>query len=156
MEQVKRKVIKVGDSSAVVLPPGWLRYIKEQTGQEVSEVMVEVGTTLIEVRAVIDGAVYRKSTSVNNPGWISEIKERLVDQTNGECQECHGFFDTEKLHLHHILPAASGGKDQLINLELLCHRCHLARHRKLNGKAPTKPRAQRAMGERVDITSQYR
>jgi antitoxin component of MazEF toxin-antitoxin module len=41
-----RKIIKVGDSKAVTIPPSWLLYIERTTGQTVTEVTVEVNGCL--------------------------------------------------------------------------------------------------------------
>ncbi len=46
-----RKLIKVGDSKAVTIPPDWLEYYKRKFGQEVVEVEMELnGEIKIYVR----------------------------------------------------------------------------------------------------------
>ena len=41
-----RKIIKVGGSKAVTLPTEWLRWVKRKTGQEPTEVAIEVDDNL--------------------------------------------------------------------------------------------------------------
>lgn len=41
-----RKIIKVGDSKAVTIPPSWLSYIERTTGQEITEVAIEINGCL--------------------------------------------------------------------------------------------------------------
>ena len=48
-----RKVISVGDSKAVTIPPSWLKFIERQTGQVVTEVTVEVNGQLV-IRPIIE------------------------------------------------------------------------------------------------------
>ncbi len=37
-----RRLIKVGDSRAVTIPPDWLKYYEDLTGQPVEEVLMEL------------------------------------------------------------------------------------------------------------------
>ena len=37
-----RKIIKVGNSRAIIIPPDWLRYHEEKTGQPLKEMLMEV------------------------------------------------------------------------------------------------------------------
>jgi antitoxin component of MazEF toxin-antitoxin module len=37
-----RKVVRVGSSKAVTIPPSWLREIEQRTGQKVDELCMEV------------------------------------------------------------------------------------------------------------------
>jgi antitoxin component of MazEF toxin-antitoxin module len=39
---LKRKLIKVGNSRAVIIPPDWLRYFEDKTGQPVTNVLMEL------------------------------------------------------------------------------------------------------------------
>jgi hypothetical protein len=41
-----RKLINVGDSKAITIPPSWLLYIERTTGQKVTEVIVEVNSCI--------------------------------------------------------------------------------------------------------------
>ncbi len=41
-----RKLIKVGNSRAVVIPPGWLRYYENKTGQPVEEILMELDNVI--------------------------------------------------------------------------------------------------------------
>ena len=71
---------------------------------------------------------------------------RILYRDNFTCQDCgefhayknkHGIFlpiDDGQLHVHHIIPVASGGGDEPSNLITLCIDCHLKRHRKKENK----------------------
>ena len=39
---LKRKLITVGDSRAVVIPADWLRYHEEKTGQKIESILLEI------------------------------------------------------------------------------------------------------------------
>ncbi len=43
---LKRKLIKVGDSRAVILPADWLRYYEGKTGREIENVLLEVNNVI--------------------------------------------------------------------------------------------------------------
>jgi len=42
-----RKLIKVGNSRAVVIPPDWLRYYEEQAGQPIQNILMEINNVII-------------------------------------------------------------------------------------------------------------
>ena len=47
---MKRKLIRVGDSRAVVIPAEWLRYHEDKTGVTIEDVYIEVnGAVTIRV-----------------------------------------------------------------------------------------------------------
>ena len=48
-----RKLIKVGNSRAIVIPPDWLRYHEDKSGQPVRIMFMEVNNVII--LAVDDG-----------------------------------------------------------------------------------------------------
>ncbi len=41
-----RKIIKVGNSRAVIIPPDWLRYHEAKTGEPIKEMLMEVNSTI--------------------------------------------------------------------------------------------------------------
>ena len=43
---LKRKLIKVGNSKAVVVPADWLRYYEGRTGQPIEDVLLEVNNVI--------------------------------------------------------------------------------------------------------------
>ena len=42
----KKRLIRVGNSRAVVIPPGWLRYYEEKAGQPVNNVLMELDNVI--------------------------------------------------------------------------------------------------------------
>lgn len=55
-----------------------------------------------------------------------KIKEKVFERDEGKCVECSA---DNNLHYHHIKRYASGGKDTVENLMLLCARCHAEEHK---------------------------
>jgi antitoxin component of MazEF toxin-antitoxin module len=55
-----RRVIRIGTSQAVTIPPSWLREIEERTGKKVDEVLMEVNGQ-IKVYPREDGVVNEQS-----------------------------------------------------------------------------------------------
>ena len=47
--------------------------------------------------------------------------------------------------MHHKTPRSAGGKDELVNLETLCSRCHLTVHRSERRKRASRKVANRAL-----------
>jgi len=43
---LKRKLIKVGNSRAVIIPAGWLQYYQDKTGKIITEVYMEVNNVI--------------------------------------------------------------------------------------------------------------
>jgi RNA-directed DNA polymerase len=61
-------------------------------------------------------------------------RRQLVQRQQGICPVCHQHLENgEALHIHHVIPKKSGGKDDLANLRLVHQNCHLQIH---SSKAP--------------------
>lgn len=43
---LKRKLIRVGNSRAVVIPPDWLKYYEEKTGQPIITILMELDNVI--------------------------------------------------------------------------------------------------------------
>ena len=41
-----KKLIKVGNSRAVVIPPGWIRYYEEKTGAPIVNILMELNNVI--------------------------------------------------------------------------------------------------------------
>lgn len=56
-------------------------------------------------------------------------RRQLVQRQQGICPVCHQHLENgEGLHIHHVVPKKSGGKDDLANLRLVHQNCHLQIH----------------------------
>jgi hypothetical protein len=78
--------------------------------------------------------------------WNSRRKE-VYKRDRYTCQNCGregGPHGDAELHAHHVVPKASGGSDDLSNLQTLCKRCHRAVH--TNTSAPTEVAREAAHG----------
>lgn len=43
---LKRKLIRVGNSRAVVIPPDWLKYYEDKTGQPIENLLMELNDVI--------------------------------------------------------------------------------------------------------------
>jgi RNA-directed DNA polymerase len=56
-------------------------------------------------------------------------RRQLVQRQEGICPVCHQHLENgEDLHIHHVVPKKSGGKEDLANLWLVHHNCHRQLH----------------------------
>jgi RNA-directed DNA polymerase len=56
-------------------------------------------------------------------------RRQLVQRQQGICPVCHQHLENgEELHIHHVVPKNSGGKDDLANLRLVHPNCHRQIH----------------------------
>jgi 5-methylcytosine-specific restriction endonuclease McrA len=57
-----------------------------------------------------------------------ELKEKLLERSDGHCECCGELPDWRGLSVHHKIYRSQGGKSDLDNCEMLCGKCHSARH----------------------------
>jgi RNA-directed DNA polymerase len=63
------------------------------------------------------------------PQVTASRRRQLVQRQQGICPVCHQHLENgEALHMHHVVPKKSGGKDDLANLWLVHHTCHRQIH----------------------------
>jgi 5-methylcytosine-specific restriction endonuclease McrA len=66
----------------------------------------------------------------------SEIRITVLKRDNYKCKydtKYHGYVKhSKKLDVHHIVPAADGGTDDLDNLKTLCRSHHIAVHEEIS------------------------
>jgi len=43
---LERKLIKIGNSRAVIIPPGWLRYYEQKSGEPVVSILMELNNVI--------------------------------------------------------------------------------------------------------------
>lgn len=68
---------------------------------------------------------------------------RYIRSRDGDrCRVCEASGAIQRMYVHHILPRAQGGSDDVKNLMLVCQSCHgkLEREAKQAAAAPAKPR----------------
>lgn len=53
------------------------------------------------------------------------IKDAVYERYDGKCGNCGS---TKCLEMHHVVPLLLGGKNEIGNMILLCHRCHKVAH----------------------------
>ena len=87
-------------------------------------------TKVKESRSPFDGDLIYWNTRMRNHPETTSQKSKLLKRQEGKCTHCGLTFRSEDLlEMHHIIPRAQGGNDQLKNLELLHLHCHDAKHR---------------------------
>ncbi|NEO79929.1 group II intron reverse transcriptase/maturase [Moorena sp. SIO4G3] len=81
-------------------------------------------------RSIYDGDLPYWSNRLQNHPEMSSIKGKLLKRQKGKCNHCGlTFKDGDLMEIHHIIPRAQGGNDQLKNFELLHLHCHDEKHR---------------------------
>lgn len=73
------------------------------------------------------GVKYNKTAPNDKAKNSSLRKAKLIDRDGPQCISC-GHLNLNILNIHHILPRAAGGNDNLDNLQLLCPNCHYTLH----------------------------
>ena len=62
----------------------------------------------------------------------SQVRLLALERDGYVCTNCGDKIVGRNAHVHHLLPRALGGKDELENLASLCATCHSARHLSLH------------------------
>lgn len=70
-----------------------------------------------------DSAAFFENTGF---GDNTIFKEMLIKRGYSCCKECGAVSN---LHVDHIIPISRGGTDEIDNLQLLCHECHMEKHK---------------------------
>lgn len=61
-------------------------------------------------------------------GIPGKVKLAVMERDNYKCQMCGATVDDGiKLHIDHIIPISKGGTNDIDNLQVLCHKCNLAK-----------------------------
>ena len=60
-----------------------------------------------------------------------EIRKQVLNRDGWECVECCSKISGRHAHVHHKVPRALGGNDELDNLVSLCSSCHSLKHMNL-------------------------
>jgi hypothetical protein len=75
------------------------------------------------------GRVMDKAINIE---WTA-LKACIMIQQKNKCAMCKKWLEDLEFTLHHIVPRAKGGKDELDNLIGLCNKCHdIAEEKELN------------------------
>ena len=61
----------------------------------------------------------------------AEIRKEVLQRDGWQCVECFSVISGRHAHVHHKIPRALGGNDELDNLVSLCSSCHSLRHMNL-------------------------
>lgn len=57
---------------------------------------------------------------------VKAYREIILSVFNNKCKIC---FNSTELEIHHIKSRASGGLNDISNIEILCKNCHLKHHK---------------------------
>jgi 5-methylcytosine-specific restriction endonuclease McrA len=78
------------------------------------------------------------------------MKKRIIYIFGGECAICG---NPENLEIHHIIPRAEGGTNDIANLLPLCHECHCAIHKmkEIHGKKTYEERFENVLNQNVEF-----
>ena len=77
------------------------------------------------------------------------MKHRVIYIFGGKCAVCG---NPDNLEIHHIIPRASGGTNDIANLLPLCHECHCAIHKmaEIHGKKTYEERFNNVLNQNVE------
>jgi hypothetical protein len=59
----------------------------------------------------------------------TEARNRILDKYNHKCNNCGS---TERLEIDHIIPISKGGREDEINMQVLCKKCNLTKGNRMN------------------------
>lgn len=55
-------------------------------------------------------------------------RERIYRKSKGRCKVCRIPVSWDDFELDHIVSKGMGGYDEALNLQVLCHDCHIRKH----------------------------
>jgi 5-methylcytosine-specific restriction protein A len=70
-----------------------------------------------------------------------ETKQTILKDQNNQCKKCNKIISSKNCQYDHIIPLASGGEDEIENLQALCIPCHFekTKNEQENGEYYTLP-----------------
>jgi HNH endonuclease len=89
-----------------------------------------IAQTVMEIG--FDGETVEGLTTqwVEREKWPARVKSILLARDRGKCAACGADIVQElrgEGHIDHMFPIARGGCNDLVNLQLLCSKCNLAK-----------------------------
>ena len=52
------------------------------------------------------------------------VRQYVLERNNYQCQSCGKQSSVAKLNIDHIIPLATGGSNDISNLQVLCSQCN--------------------------------
>jgi len=89
-----------------------------------------------------------------------ELRKEWIKKKTGVSlgNVCYNCGSTEDVELHHIVPLSLGGTNNITNIAVLCHKCHMASHygRNINEykskKKPVQIKRKLTFKEKIETT----
>lgn len=69
----------------------------------------------------------RASTKRKRSSTPLDLRKQVHERDQERCQICDISGKFVRMHVHHVIFRSQQGKDELDNLVLLCHECHMER-----------------------------
>ena len=79
-------------------------------------------------RTLMHKKVRRARKRANGGKLSSGIIDRLMILQRSKCACCHADLKCTNYHLDHMMPLARGGKNEDLNIQLLCPTCNMSKH----------------------------
>lgn len=54
----------------------------------------------------------------------TSVRKYILQRDNYQCQSCGKNTTQTQLNIDHIIPLATGGSNDISNLQVLCHQCN--------------------------------
>jgi RecQ family ATP-dependent DNA helicase len=64
---------------------------------------------------------------LDDDAW-QKLRAEVLARDQNRCTACGDSVAEDRAHIHHVMPRALGGRDELANLTTLCSGCHAAKH----------------------------
>lgn len=78
----------------------------------------------------------KKGLKSKRKSLSGKTRINVLERDGYTCQMCGATIDDGvKLHIDHIIPVSKGGTNDMDNLQVLCHKCNLAKHDRMDLKA---------------------
>ena len=78
---------------------------------------------------------FKPEKKYRRKGLSGKLKLDVMERDDYKCQICGATVeDGVKLHIDHIIPVSKGGADDIDNLQVLCHKCNLAKKDRMDLK----------------------
>jgi len=115
-EEINKKLVTLENDKMILL--------KKKLESEYK--LIEINTEIKQLRRKFKIEGYKKTEKLRT---LTKVMKELVIEERGTTCESSECKESIALQVHHIIPLSQGGTDKKTNLQVLCHECHMKKHR---------------------------